>query len=452
MKSTGLLIAAALLAVLSGVIWWSNKKEAAGSSTKTVSTASPKILSLDPSAISSLSIERKGQPALALTKNSSGWQITAPAQLPADQDSVSSLLSTVSSLSSQHLIEEKISDLASYGLTAPSLTFNVTLKDNKTQKLLIGDQTPTGSAYYASLAGDSRVFTIAGYNKTSLDKSASDLRDKRLLTADFDKVSQIELRNSAKKEELTLARNKDSWQILKPAPYRAGSDPVDELLRALREAKMDLSDSTDEAKTAAAFQSAQSFANAKLTGASGTQEFEIRKSKDKDDYYAKSSAASGIYKVASTTATSLNKGLDDFRNKKLFDFAYQEPEKVEIHDGAKSCFFTRSGSDWWGPDGKKLDTSTVDTVVEKIRGLAATKFPSSGFATPALQLTVTSSEGKRVERISIAKVGEPYIAKRENEPALYELPASAVQQLQDAAGSVKPAQPQPPAPPPPAKK
>ena len=443
MKSTGLLIAAVFLAVLSGVIWWSNKKEAAA--TKTESIASPKILSLDQSAISSLTIERKGQPPLALSKNANGWQITAPQQLPADQDSVSSLLSTVSSLSSEHLIEDKASDLAPYGLSAPQLTFNVTLKDNQSHKLQLGDQTPSGNAYYANLAGDPRVFTIAGYNKTSLDKSAADLRDKRLLTADFDKVSQIGLRNSAKKEEVTLARNKDSWQILKPAPYRADSDPVDELVRNLREAKMDLSDSADEAKTAAAFKSAEPFTDVKITGASGTQELEIRKTKDKDDYYAKSSAVSGIYKVASTAATSLNKGLDDFRNKKLFDFAYQQPEKIEIHDG-KSYFFTRSGSDWWGPDGKKLDSSTVDTVVEKIRGLAATKFLSSEFTSPTLLLVVTSNEGKRVERISIAKSGETYIAKRENEPALYELPASAIQELQDAAGKVKPAEP-PPAPP-----
>ena len=442
MKSTGLVIAAALLAVLSGIIWWSNKKEA--SRPKSEANASPKILSLDPSAVTSFSIERKGQPRLTLAKNGGDWQITAPAQFPADQDSVSSLLSTLSSLSSQHVIEDKPSDLAPYGLLDPDFVLTTTVKDKQTQKLLIGEQTPAGNAYYAMLAGEPRAFTIAGYSKTSLDKSTNDLRDKRLLNADFDRVSQIELRNAAKKLELTLARSKDTWQILKPAPYRANSDPVEDLVRALREAKMELSSGTDNLDPAAAFKSAQPFVHAKVTGASGTLELEIRKSKDKDDYYAKSSAVSGIYKTASTTGAALNKSLDDFRNKKLFDLAFEEPEKIEIRDGAKSYFLTRSGAGWWGPDGKQLDSSTVDPVVEKIRSLAATKFPNSGFLTPTLQLTVTSSQGKRVERISICKNDGSFIGKRENEPALYELSASAVAELQDAAGKVKAAAPPPP--------
>ena len=444
MKSTGLLIAAALLAVLSGVIWWSNKKEAA--SGKTEADSSPKILSLDQSAVTSFSIERNGQPKLALVKNGSDWQITNPAQFPADQDSVSSLLSTLSPLSSQHLIEDQLSDPAPYGLSAPDFILTATSKGNKTQKLLIGEQTPSGNAYYAMLAGEPRVFTIAGYSKTSLDKSSNDLRDKRLLATDFDKVSQIELRSRAKEQQLTLARSRDAWQILKPAPYRADSARVEDLFRTLREAKMDLSNSRDDAKTAAAFESGQPFADAKLTGATGTLELEIRKTKDQDDYYAKSSAVRGIYKVASTTATGLRKSLDDFRNKKLFDFGYQEPEKIEIHDDVKPSFLTRSGADWWGPDGKKLDSSTVDSVVEKIRSLTATEFPNSGFISPILQLTVTSNEGKRVERISISKKNDnSFIAKREDEPALYELSAPAVSELQDAAGKVKAAAPSPPA-------
>src|SRR5262249_12488440 len=154
---------------------------------------------------------------------------------------------------------------------------------------------------------------------------------------------------------------------------------VEDVVRVLREARMDLSNPTDEAKTAAAFMSGQPFADVKLTGPTGTMELEIRKAKDQDDYYAKSSVVRGIYKVSSTTGTGLDKSLEDFRNRKLFDFADQEPEKIEIHDGAKSYFITRSGSDWWGSDGKQLDSSTVAAVVEKTRSLAASKFAQSGF-------------------------------------------------------------------------
>ena len=437
MKLRGLLIAATVLAALLGALYWSNRHSSnADSSTKTAADAPTKILSLSATDINSLAMQRKNEAPVDLSRNSSGaWQITAPKALAADQDSVSTVLSALSSLNAERLLEDKATDLAAYGLAAPAAEITITSKNNKTQKLLIGDQTPSGSAFYAMLAGDPRLFTLASYNKSSIDKTADDLRDKRLLTADFDKVSQIELITSKeKKQDITFARNKDAWQILKPAPYRAETYKVEDLVRSLKEAKMETA--ADEAKDAAAFQSASPFAIAKISGASGTQELEIRKVKD--DYYAKSTALSGVYKMAATTATSMDKPLDDFRNKKLFDFGYEDPNKIEIRDGAKSYFFTHSTSDWWGPDGKKLDDSSVQALVGNIRDLAAEKFPDSGFNSPSLEITVSSHDSKRVERVSIAKVGSDYIAKREDEPALYQLSSSAISQLEEAAAKVKP--------------
>jgi hypothetical protein len=443
MKATGLLVASVVLVGVLGLLYWSNhRKPAEDTSVKASADAPVKMLSLNQSDITRLTIHRKDQLPIELVRNNSeAWQVTAPQPFAADQDDVSNVLSTLSSLSSDRLLEQNASDFAPYGLTNHGLELDVTLKDNKTQKLLIGDQTPSGNAYYARLAGDPRLFTVASYYKTSLDKTANDLRDKRLLTADFDKVSHIELLNqkSDKKQDFTLARNKDTWQILKPKPCRADSDQVEGLIRSLRNAKMDVTSTIDDANTAAAFKSASPFATVKMTGPSGAQELEIRKAKD--DYYAKSSAVSGVYKVSSSVGTGLDKDLENFRNKKVFDFGYQDPNKIEIHDGPKSHFLTRSDSDWWGPDGKKLEEISAETLVGELRDLSANKFPDSGFSTPTLEITVTSNQGKRVERVFIAKNGDAYIAKRENEPALYELSSSAVSQLEESAANVKPSSP-----------
>ncbi len=445
MKLRGLIIAALILAALTGTLYWSNHHKPSEDTSKAAADLPPKILSLNESDISRLAIRRKGEREVVLTKNASGtWQITAPQPLPADQEAVSSVLGTASSLNSEQLVDDKPADIAQYGLAEPALEIEITAKD-KTQKLLVGGTTITGSSNYAALAGDPRVFTIANFNKTSLDKSAADLRDKRLLTADFDKVSQIELlqQSAAKKQDITFGRAKDSWQILKPKPYRAESYQVDDLVRTLRDAKMETSSNDDESKIAAAFKGASPFVTAKITGASGTQELQIRKAKD--DYYAKSSVIPGVFKVSASLGTGLNKPIDDFRNKKLFDFGYEEPDKIEIHDGAKSYFLTHSGSDWWGPDGKKLDSSTAESLLDKLRDLSATKFLDSGFTSPAIEITVISNQNKRAEKVAIAKFEDSYIAKRQNEPALYELTAASVSDLQQAAAGLRPAPP--PAPP-----
>ena len=70
--------------------------------------------------------------------------------------------------------------------------------------------------------------------------------------------------------------------------------------------------------------------------------------------------------------------------------------------------------------------------------------PSEGAGAPVFEATVTSNSGKRVEKVTIAKQGTQYFAKRENEPSIYELDGKAVEDLQKAASDVKE---QPPAPP-----
>lgn len=441
MKLRELSIAMIVLAALMGVLYWSNHHKAKEEeSVKASPDSSPKILSLNQADVVEVHIGRKDQPGIDLARSQSGtWQITAPKPLPADQDSVSTMLSTLSSLNSERLLEEKAGDPAAYGLAAPALSVDVRGKDNKTQKLLVGDQTPAGNSYYAMLAGDPRLFTLAGYNKASLDKTANDFRDKRLLTEDFDKVSQIELINQKpdKKQDITFAREKEAWQILKPKPYRVDSFQMEDLIRTLREAKFETGAEDESGKLAAAFKSAAPVATAKVSGASGTQELELRK--EKEDYLAKSSVVSGIYKVPASLGASLDKTLDDYRNKKLFDFSYSEPNKIEIHDESKAYFFTRSGSDWWGPDGKRVDSNNVEDLISKLREFSADKFPDSGFTTAAIEIRITSQDGKRVEKVFLAKNGDAYIARRENEPTLYELSSASVSDLEKAASDVKPA-------------
>ena len=422
---------------LMGILIWSNKHPKSAESAETSANTPPKILSLKEDDISKIDLKKKDVAEIVLTKNNGKWQIDAPKAFGADQTTVSTMLSTLTSLNSERLVEDKAGNLNQYGLAEPALETDVTLKDNKTQKLLLGDNTPTGNAVYAKLENDPRIFTVATYEKTSLDKGLNDLRDKRLLTVNQDKISKVEL--AAKKQDIEFGRNKDEWQIVKPKPMRADGTRVEDLIRNLTDAKMDLNASDDPKKIAAAFTSATPVATAKVTDESGTQELQVRK--NKDDYYAKSSVVDGVYKVASAVGQGMDKSLDDFRNKKLFDFGFNDPNKLEIHDGSKSYFLSRSGEDWWNGNGQKLDIGTAQSLIDKVRDLSAAKFVDSGFTQPVIDLGVTSNGGKRVEKVSISKSGEDYIAKRENEPSLYEIDSKVVSDLQKTAEDLKTATP-----------
>jgi len=66
---------------------------------------------------------------------------------------------------------------------------------------------------------------------------------------------------------------------------------------------------------------------------------------------------------------------------------------------------------------------------------------NTGFSTSTATLTVTSMGGKRVERVLISKDTSRYVAKRENEPLLYEGDAKGFEDSAKSADEMKVAEP-----------
>jgi hypothetical protein len=441
MQLRGLLLAALLLAGLAGGVYYSNHRTKANEG-KPAPDAPPDILKIPDDQLTQIEI-RKGEELTSIKKADSGnWEITAPQPLNGDQDAVRSVVTTLASLRSDRLIEEKTADLETYGLAKPALEVTVAAKDGKKHKLLIGDETPTSSGYFVKLDGDPRVFTVASYNKSTIDKTWKDLRDKRLLTFDSDKLTRVEL--EAKGRKVQFGKNSENaWQIVEPKPARADGGQVEELVRKLRDAKMDTSVSDDDARKAVKeFAAAAAVGVAKTTDAAGTQQIEVRKTKD-NNYYAKSSVVEGIHKVDTQLGEQLAKQFDDYRNKKLFDFGWSDPNKVEVRAGEKTVSVSKTSDNKWMAGNKQMDSTSVQSLIDKLRDLSATKFADKGYTTPVVEATVVSNDNKRTEKVLISKTGSNYFAVRDKEPSVYELDAKAVEELERAAGDVK--EPPPPA-------
>jgi hypothetical protein len=143
--------------------------------------------------------------------------------------------------------------------------------------------------------------------------------------------SQVAKLVGSTKSTVQSVRDRSHWNMQNVRPR----DPVTLGLCSLK----DLNDAVDKArrkaaredaakkKAAAAFAKADPTAAVKVTDASGGQEIEVRKTKE-NDYYAKSSIVEGIHKVTSTVGEGLDKGMDDLRNKKLFDFGFEGSASV----------------------------------------------------------------------------------------------------------------------------
>jgi hypothetical protein len=428
-----LLIASLVLAALGGWLYWSNHHKKSDDT-----DPANKILSLKQEEIAGLDLKRKSgeEETLARDKNKSGtWHITAPKQLNANAQTVSEMVSSLSSLQADHIVDEKATDLGQYGLAPAELTLTISESNGTKHKLLIGDAIPAGVNYYAALEGDPRIFAITNYTRAGIDKSIKDLVDVRLFPAEDTRIDTIELITQNK--DIAFAQKNGAWQIQKPQPLRADENQVNHLYHDIEGAQIDLTRTADAGeKAAAAFASGTNYATLRITDDTGAKLLEVHKTKD-GAYYAKSSVVDGIYRISENLAQDLDKTVEDFTSKKLFEFGYVIPDQIDIRDGEKKYSLLRTQDDW-SSNGKKMDRTSVEYLTSKLRGLTASKFVPSGYTTPSIEITVATNGRQNVEKIVIAKNGNDYIAKRENDPTLYQLDASSVETIEKAAADVKP--------------
>ncbi|MCC6365149.1 MAG: DUF4340 domain-containing protein [Bryobacterales bacterium] len=432
MQFRGMLLALVVLVVLGGGIYLSNRHKQ--NEEKKGSSESPKIVSIPEDQIQQIEIHHRDGKDVVLKKGEK-WQITAPEALPADQEAAGAVASALATVNSDRLVEENATDLSAFGLKDPQLQVIVTKKDGRKVTLDIGDETATSSGYFVRLGGENKVYTAGSFLKTSLDKSAQDLRDRRLVTFDSEKLSRVEL--SAKGQTLEFGKNsQNEWQLVKPKPLRADNWAVEELVRKVKDAKMETGISEEDAKKAAAsYASGTKVAVVKLTDASGTHDLEVHK-KDKD-YYAKGSAIAGVYKAPNDLGEGLDKGLDDFRNKKLFDFGFNDPTKLEVRNASGESKVYQKSGEKWTLGGQQMDSVSIQSFIDKLRDLSAAKFTDTGYTKPEFDVRVTAKDGKIVDHVLISKNSNNYFAIRENEPSVYELDPKAVDDLEKAAADIK---------------
>jgi hypothetical protein len=440
MKPGGLLTAVAVLVVLGGLVWWSNKHPSAGTASKT--PAAPKLISVDAKQIEGIKLAKSGSDPVELVKLADNWTIAKPTPMPADQDAATMLTGSLATLNADRLIDDHPASLNEFGLTNPATEVDVTLKGGKITKLLIGSDTPAGTGTYAKLEGDPKVYTIPTSTKAGFDKTVNDLRDKRLLTFNQDKLTAVAITG---KSGATFEFGKNAqgeWQITKPKPMRADGLQVDDLIRKLKDAKMDLTSADSDAKAAAAqFASGERVGTASTTDNAGTQTLEIHKPNDPKtpSYYAKSSAVAGFYKVAGDVGDSLGKSVEDFRNKKVFDFGFNEVTKLDLNG-----ISYQKAADKWMSGSTQYDSGTLQTAIDKLRDLSASKFQDKMSGAQMLTVGVTSGDNHRSEKITIFKDGAGYNAIRDGEPAVYIVDAKDIDDLQKAISGIKQQQQAPP--------
>ena len=434
-----LMIAFGVLVILGGLVYYTEKNPPASGDDKTP------IVDIEEDSIQKVIVTRPDKDPIELQRGEDDeWAFSEPLVIPADQFSVNSIVTSLASMDSDRVVEENVVNWEPYGLTGQGTAQVEAVveegEDDKTYRVIFGSDTPTGSGVYARLDGDPRLFTVYSYIKTTFEKEVFDLRDKKLLQVDEDKISRLVLNAAGGTIEFGKTGD-DTWQILRPQPLRADNFTVGDLARSVRNAEM-MSVLEEGEEPSGKYDFSKPSAAVEIVDEAGAHTLTIAKDSD-DKYYAKSSdLEGGVYEVSSTMAGGLDKKLEDFRNKKLFDFGFKEIAKLALRDGDTRVVVEKKEDKWrlTSEDDRELDSGKVQTAIDWLRDFTAKSFTSDnkadlgkyGLTAPVIEAKVATTEGSGDEVMISSPEEDLVYAARAGQPSTYEVEKSAVEAIQQS--------------------
>lgn len=130
------------------------------------------ITDFDTDDVTAFSYQLNGE-TLSFTKDGDNWLYDGDTSLDLDEDSITSMLSAVSNLTTEEALEEYDS-LSDYGLDTPSNTITVTTADG-TITLLAGNQNEITNSYYMMTSDSDTVYLISTDLNSTFSSAVDDL-------------------------------------------------------------------------------------------------------------------------------------------------------------------------------------------------------------------------------------------------------------------------------------
>ena len=448
-----------ILAGLGAYIYFVDSKNPAPGATQ-----NEKVFAVESGQVNEVRLTTAGQ-ASVLVKKDAGWQLTEPEAADADTTEASSLATNIASMEQTRVVDENAADLAPYGLAEPRITIAFKAEGDKSGEVHLGDKTPTQGDVYAVKPGTKRVFLVSSYLETTFDKKPFDLRDKRVVKFERDKVDALVVTRG--KDAIRLKRDGSDWKVEQPIAGRGDYSAIEGLLTRLSTAGMSEivdGNATDLKK----YRLDQPGITIQIGSGSSQAVLDIGEA-GAEKPYARDRSRPLVFTLDTTLAEDLKKPFDQYHKKDLFESRPFGMDKVRVTrrtDGAAQTWefskIKRDDADVWQvtPEGGAavdVDRPKLDELLNKLTDLKMGALVDStrqtGLSAPILNVGVSYDSGK-FERVRIGRVGGQQYGNREGEQATGEVAGTTVDAALQAldAAIAPPAKPtETPATPPPAK-
>lgn len=185
---------------------------------------------LESGAVDALSLTSSDGTAVRLERRDQRWLLVAPLSFPADEFAADAMASALANLASEATLGEA-QPPSVYGLEAAErrIAFSAGGQEHVLQ---LGNKAPVGSNTYASIGGQTAVYTVSTFAVNAFQKTLEDLRRKQIL--DFDSEAVQKIAASWPGGGVVVERGEGGWQLVEPLQGPADARAVDDLLSDLR--------------------------------------------------------------------------------------------------------------------------------------------------------------------------------------------------------------------------
>lgn len=229
-KYTKPIILVLIAAILGGVYLFANSRQAkTPDATKQQESGSIKFFEVDSQKVSEITVE-KDSDKIVYQRKDKDFIVSYPADFKADSSRINSVVTNVSNLFVEKVVEENATDTAKYGFNKP---IRVTVKyDGGVEEFEIGNMNSTKDSYYIRKKNNNKIYTVGTYTIQSIDVTKNDLRDRTLFTVKAEDIAGLSYKRNGSLV-FTSKKSGEQWSLTEPIEANADATSMATIINAI---------------------------------------------------------------------------------------------------------------------------------------------------------------------------------------------------------------------------
>lgn len=366
------------------------------------------------------------------------WVITSPVNTNGDLYTLDTMANDIKKAKREEVVWDSLEKEKDYGLDNPELSIRFKYENDERERGIdFGIKTLDGKKVFAKVVGQNKIYAVASGIYDSLNKSLLDVRDKTI--SPFGKEDIVSISLISPHNMFTLKKREDGWYFVDGV--KASTSRVE-----LYEGHLRWGNFREVVKEKAEYKDLAEYG---LDKPRLIVKYGLKKGKDyifivgdpikEGDvtyYYATRNTDDMIFEVTSDLVMKLDTTKFLLKDRHIFNFKYDDVNKVMLKNGDKSFTFIKKGEDWYFADtDKKVEKDyKIDGIIRSLEDAeyeefepikkGDPKYEKTGIDNPKYEVILYfKDESRKPIKVLVSKKSEKtervYISPDNGETAYY---------------------------------